>query len=131
MEKITTTAAGKNSNSSNNNNAAETIALHFSVNTLWGDTKLDEKRTPRGELRGVGKQKGEKEKKRYFTPEHSQSFRSSPAVLWVGGCSHGRGRFLFFIFTFFFPAQLAKRGFAVSDLLDKPWSRVSSLLPCS
>ena len=40
---------------------------------------------------------------------------------------------LFFVFCFFlyhqfyFPAQLV-RGFTLSDLLDKPWSRVSSLL---
>ena len=30
--------------------------------------------------------------------------------------------------TFYFPAQLAG-GFTLSDLLDKPWSQVSSLLP--
>ena len=29
---------------------------------------------------------------------------------------------------FYFPAQLVG-GFALSDLLDKPWSQVSSLLP--
>ena len=39
--------------------------------------------------------------------------------------------FLFFVFflyhQFYFPAQLV-RGFTLSDHLDKPWSRVSSLL---
>ena len=34
----------------------------------------------------------------------------------------------FFDRHFYFPAQLVG-GFTVSDLLDKPWSQVSSLLP--
>ena len=34
----------------------------------------------------------------------------------------------FFSHHFFFPAQLVG-GFTLSDLLDKPWSQVSSLLP--
>ena len=36
--------------------------------------------------------------------------------------------FLFFIFTFYFPACLVG-GFTLSHLLDKPWSQVSSLPP--
>ena len=45
----------------------------------------------------------------------------------------GRVRILSFIFLFFhhyfyFPGQLVG-GFTLSDLLDKPWSQVSSLLP--
>ena len=33
-------------------------------------------------------------------------------------------------FSFFFPAQpVVKRSYILSDLLDKPWSQVSSLLP--
>ena len=35
--------------------------------------------------------------------------------------------FFFFSDHFYFPAQLVG-GFTLSDLLDKPWSRVSSLL---
>ena len=36
--------------------------------------------------------------------------------------------FCFFLDHFYFPAQLIG-GFTLSDLLDKPWSQVSSLLP--
>ena len=36
--------------------------------------------------------------------------------------------FLFFYHHFYFPAQLVG-SFTLSDLLDKPWSQVSSLLP--
>ena len=45
--------------------------------------------------------------------------------------SGGRTDFfiLFFLFQhFYFPAQVVG-GFTLSDLLDKPWSQVSSLLP--
>ena len=35
---------------------------------------------------------------------------------------------LFYFYHFYFPAQLVG-GFNLSDLLDKPWSQVSSLLP--
>ena len=35
---------------------------------------------------------------------------------------------IFFSHNFYFPAQLVG-GFTLSDLLDKPWSQVSSLLP--
>ena len=36
--------------------------------------------------------------------------------------------FLFFYHHFYFPAQLVG-SFTLSDLLDKPWSQASSLLP--
>ena len=36
--------------------------------------------------------------------------------------------FIFLIITFYSTAQLVG-GFTLSDLLDKPWSQVSSLLP--
>ena len=48
----------------------------------------------------------------------------------VGLLFHSFFSFFFFLYHFYFPAFITRvGGFTLNELLDKPWSQVSPLLP--
>ena len=71
--------------------------------------------------------RNEKEKANPITQRLAPSFTLAPTFSWANSSDLSRKKTAV-VTAFSVPAQLV-RGFALSDLLDKPWSQVSSRLP--